>query len=89
MRITSGLRQGAISAAVFCGVMFAVISVDARVRERLAELLTGGGVASFSARAGDVAEALVTAARYQTLENAPLVVFAAVGAVLFVFMFKA
>ena len=89
MRITSGLRQGAISAAVFCGVMFAVISVDARVRERLKELMTGGGVASFTERAGDVVEALVTAARYQTLENAPLVVFAAVGAVLVVFMVRA
>jgi hypothetical protein len=89
MRITSGLRQGAISAAVFCGVMFAVISVDARVRERLTELLAGGGLASFPERAGDVVEALLTAARYQTLENAPLVVFAAVGAVLFVFMVKA
>lgn len=89
MRIASGLRQGAISAAVFCGVMFAIISVDVNVREQMSELVMGGGVSSFSHRTGQVVDALATALRYQTLENAPLVVFAAVGAVLFVFMVKA
>ena len=89
MRITSGLRQAAISVAVFCGVMLAVVSVDTRVRERMSELLAGGSVSSFSDRGGQVVDALVTAIRYQTIENAPLVVFAAVGAVLFVFMVRA
>jgi hypothetical protein len=33
MTIKLGVREGALSAAVFSGVMFALLSVDPRVRE--------------------------------------------------------
>ena len=36
----------------------------------------------------DLGNALMSAVRHQSIENAPLLVFAAVGAVLFVFMLK-
>lgn len=90
MRIKGTLRQIVISTAAFALVMLAVVSVDARVRDRLHDLIRGGdGGGPVSARATELVDALMTAARYQTIENAPLVIFAAVGAVLFVFMIRA
>jgi hypothetical protein len=84
MRIPHALRQVFLSGAVFAGVILAVASVDARVRERARDMLHTGS----PAQVGDVVDALVTAARYHTMDNAPLVVFAAAGALLFVFMFR-
>lgn len=90
MQIKLGIRQTAFSLVVFCGVLVALISVDARVRERVSEVFTGGdGITTWGDRVGDLAEAIGTAIRYQSIENAPLLVFATVGAVLFLFMVKA
>ena len=86
-----GLRQAIASAAVFGAVLLVLVSVDDRVRERFSELLYGGSNGSLTPwgdRAGDLGGALVAAVKHQSLENAPLLVFAAVGAVLFVFMLK-
>ena len=59
------------------------------IRERLSELITGGGdLAGWGARLSEVAEALSTAVRHQSIENAPLLIFATVGAVLFLFMVR-
>lgn len=75
---------------VFCGVLLALVSVDARVRERVGDVVTGGdGITSWGDRVGDLVDALASAVRYQSIENAPLLVFATVGAVLFLFMVKA
>ena len=85
-----GIREGAVSAAVFTAVLFALISIDPRVRDHVSDLLAGGGGASpWGARLGDLGDALWMAARHQSLENAPLLVFATVGAVLTVFMLRA
>lgn len=89
MRIKGTLRQVVLSTAAFGLVMLAVVSVDARVRVRLQDLIQGGDGIAFSTRAGELVDALATAVRYQSLENAPLVVFAAAGAVLFIFMLRA
>jgi hypothetical protein len=90
MKIKLGLRQAFISAAVFCGVILAVVSVDPRVKERLEGLLFGGnGVSSWDNRALELGNALVMAVQTQSIDNAPLMVFAAVGAILFVCMAKA
>lgn len=88
--MTLGIRQTAVSAAVFAAVLIGIISIDARVRDHFAQLVSGGdGVSSWGHRAGEVGSALVAAVRHQSIENAPMVVFAAVGAVLVVFMLKA
>jgi hypothetical protein len=88
--MTLGIRQTAISATVFGAVLVGVMSVDDRVRDHFVQLVWGGdGVSSWGHRAGELGSALVAAARHQSLENAPLLVFAAVGAVLVVFMLKA
>ena len=83
-----GIREGAISATVFAAVVFALISVDPRVRERMSDLFASGSVTPWGDRAGDLVNALVSAVRYQSIENAPLLIFAAAGAVLVAFMLR-
>jgi hypothetical protein len=83
-----GFRDGFISAAVFGVVLLALVSVDPRVEEQMTDLLRAGSVSSWSARLGDVGDALWSAARDHSLDQAPLLVFAAVGTVLTLAMFK-
>ncbi len=88
MTMKLGLREGAISAGVFGGVLFALISVDPRVRDHMADLFGGGGGNSWGSRLGELGDALWMAARHQSIDNAPLLVFATVGVVLTLFMLK-
>jgi len=84
-----GIRQGVVSAAIFGAVLLTLVYVDSRVRERFVDLVSGGhSVSPWGDRAGDLVGALVSAVRYQSLENAPLLVFAAGGAVLVAFMLR-
>jgi hypothetical protein len=86
-----GIRQAIASAAIFGAVLLVLVSVDDRVRDRINDLLYGGSGSSLTPwgdRAGDLGNALLAAVKYQSIENAPLLVFAAVGAVLVVFMLK-
>ena len=89
MSMTLRIRQGALSAAVFAGVLLLLVSVDERVRDRFSALVSGDhSMSPWGDRAGDLGGALMSAVRYQSLENAPLLVFAAAGAVLFAFMLR-
>jgi hypothetical protein len=90
MTLKLGLRDGALSAAVFGAILFALVSVDPRVRDHVSDLVGNGhgGVAPWGTRAAELGDALWSAARYQSIENAPLLVFATVGTVLTVFMLK-
>lgn len=81
-------RDGALSFAIFGGVLFLLSSIDPRVRERVSELVTPSSVSSLGDRVGDLGGALWTAARSQSIENAPLVVFATVGVLLTIFMLR-
>jgi hypothetical protein len=84
-----GIREGMVSAGVFGGLLFALSSVDPRVRDQFANLFAGGvHVGPWGARLGELLDALWAAARHQSVENAPLLVFATVGAVLTVFMLR-
>jgi len=84
-----GFRQGLASAAIFGAVLLMLVSIDDRVRDRFSDLFSGGsGLSPWGDRAGDLGGALVSAFRYQSIENAPLLVFAAAGAVLVAFMLK-
>ncbi|MGB2715545.1 MAG: hypothetical protein WBC51_15290 [Vicinamibacterales bacterium] len=83
------LRQTLGSAAVFVAILAALVSVDARVQERFTEVFAGGdGLSPWGDRLGDLGAALIGALRHQSIENAPLLVFAAGGLVLFLFMVK-
>ncbi len=84
-----GLRQALASTAVFGAVLTVLVFIDDRVRERFGDLLSGGGgVSPWGDRVADLGSALASAARSQSLENAPLLVFAFAGAVLVLFMVK-
>jgi len=84
-----GVRQSLASAAVFASVLIALISVDERVRDRFQDLLSGSAdVGPWSARAADLGNALAGAVRHQSIENAPLLIFAGVSSVLVLFMLR-
>ena len=83
-----GFRQGIASAAVFGAVLLMLVSIDDRVRDRFNDLVGSGGVSPWGDRASDLGNAVMSAIRYQSIENAPLLVFAAAGAILVAFMLK-
>ena len=83
------LRQSMLSLVVFVLVLGGLVSVDTRVKDRFYDLVAGGnGIASWDDRLVQLGDALVSAVRYQSIENAPLLIFATVGAVLFLFMVR-
>ena len=88
--ITRGIKQAFVSTAIFAIVLGVLVSIDDRVRERFSAIVMGGGdgLTPLGDRVGDLGDALMSAVRHQSIENAPLLVFAAVGAVLVVFMVK-
>jgi hypothetical protein len=89
MRVSFGIKQAAISGGIFAALLFALVSIDPHVQDRFYELVAGQGtVSSFTDRASMLGGALMSAVRYQSLENAPMVVFATAGAVLFLFMVR-
>jgi hypothetical protein len=84
-----GTRQAIVSAAVFAALLLMLVSLDPRVRDRFSELVSrGDSPSSLGARAADLGDVLASAVRHQSIENAPLLIFASVGAVLVVFMLK-
>src|SRR5690349_686054 len=77
-----GIREGAVSGVVFVVVMFGLIAVDPRVHDRMSDLFISGGITPWESRLGELGTALWVAARTQSIDNAPMLVFATVGAVL-------
>jgi hypothetical protein len=88
MTTKMGIREGAASAIVFSVVLFALVSVDPRVKSQVSDTLRSGSASSLGHRATDIGSALWSAARDKSLDNAPVRVFATVGAVLTVFMLR-
>lgn len=86
--MTLTIRQRIASVAVFLAVLLMLVYVDDRVRDRFADVASPEGGLALASRTGEVSGALVTAAKYQSIDNAPLLIFAVVGAVLVVFMVK-
>lgn len=82
-----GMRQAIVSPAIFATMLLMLVSFDDRVRDRFADLF-GAGVGPWGDRVADFGSALANAARYQSIENAPLLIFSVVGAVLVLFMFR-
>ena len=89
MTLKFGIRDGAISAAVFAVVLFALVSADPRVHDHVSDLLGNGtAIGPWGDRASDLGSALWMAVKDQSIDNAPMLVFATVGAVLTLFMLK-
>lgn len=83
-----GIKESVLSISLFGGVLLALVSIDDRVRAQVGSMVGGGDGASVTSQAFELGEALIGAARYQSIEHAPLMVFAAVSAVLVLFMVK-
>lgn len=84
-----GIKQSVLSAGLFGAVLLAVVSIDDRVRAQVETIVHGGdGMSSMTSQAVGLGDALIGAARYQSIEHAPLMVFAAVSAVLVLFMVR-
>lgn len=84
-----GAREAILSPVVFGVILLMLASVDERVKERFTSLVSGGdGLAPLGDRLADLGGALISAVRYQSIENAPLVVFATVGVMLVFLMVK-
>ena len=78
------------SAAGLCALLIGLAAIDVRVRDQFAHAFTGRGpaheITSFGARWSDVALISVGAVRDQSVEHAPLVIFAVAAAILLVLM---
>ena len=82
-------RSVLLSTAGFALVALAVAWLDPRVRDKFAQLLhAGDGIASWDNRMLDFVGMVVGIIRSQSVDNGVVMVFAAVGAVLFLFMVR-
>lgn len=88
MKAKFGIRQALVSSAVFAAILTALVFFDAGVRDRFTDLVSSGGASSVTDRVAYFGDAVFDAARHQSLENAPMVVFATAGALLFLFMVR-
>jgi hypothetical protein len=83
------IRQALVSVAVFVVILAALVSFDERVQERFSDVFSSShGISPWGDRVGDLGGALMSALKHQSIENGPLLVFAAGGAVLFLFMVR-
>jgi hypothetical protein len=74
-----------LSAGVIAAVLGVLVSIDVRVREQVQAAVRSASPASAAdagAQVREIGSALVDAARTQSLEHAPLLVFALVATVL-------
>jgi hypothetical protein len=72
-------------------ILVVLVSIDPNVRMKASSMLSdpvGGAVTPFGDKATDLGGALVDALKAQSIDNAPMLVFAVVGGVLFLFMLK-
>ncbi len=84
-------RDTVTSALSFGIVLAALVSFDPRVRVRFWGLFGDPGAGMLSPlgdRFSDLGSAIWTAARDQSIENAPLVIFGVVGVALVIFMLR-
>ncbi len=90
--MTRGLREGALSAAGAVALVGALVAVDDRVRQHVLALADGrrgaAELSGFGDRLQDLASIALVAVREQTLDHAPLVVFALAAIVLVMFMLR-
>ena len=88
-RFPPSLPQLLSSLTVFAVLLVALAWIDDRVKQKIEEVFYGsGGVQGLSYQLADLGDTVWSAIQHQSLENAPLVIFATVGGVLFLFMVR-
>lgn len=86
-----GVRESVASVLVFAAVLAMLVSIDPRVRARFVSLAadpTGSAITPLGDRLSDLSGALWLAAKDQSIENAPLLIFSVIGALLVLFMVR-
>jgi hypothetical protein len=84
-------KRETIGSLLCLAVILAVlVSIDPRVQMSASAILDdpGGTMSPLGDRISDFGDALLDALRDQSLDNAPMMIFAVVGGVLFLFMLK-
>jgi hypothetical protein len=78
--------------AGICAIVVGLAVIDERVRSEMAALLSGRGssveIAGFSGRVHELGMVAMQAVRDQSIEHAPLTLFALVALVLFALMLR-
>jgi hypothetical protein len=88
-RFPPSVPQALASLAIFVMLLASLAWVDQRVHDKFSTLLSSGqDMGSLTHRASELVDTISTAVRYQSIENAPMVLFATVGGVLFLFMVR-
>ena len=82
------LPQALASLAVFVILVVGLASVDQRVRDKFTTVLSDNSMSSWAQGGAELVDVVVSAVRYQSIENAPFVLFATVGGMLFLFMVR-
>jgi len=86
------LGDALISTGALAVLLLVLMSVDPRVRERVADAVYAthniSEVTGAVAQVRDVSKVLLTAARDHSIEHAPMMVFAAAATVLVLFMLR-
>jgi hypothetical protein len=90
--IRERIYGGVIASAGFLALLGGLAVIDRRVRRELTLLFSGSGppqgLATMGERVSDLALIVLQAARDQTIEHAPLVIFGLAAAVLVLFMMR-
>jgi hypothetical protein len=86
------ISDGLISMGALVVLLVALVSIDDRVRERVADILrtppSSAEIAGTGAQVGQLSSAVFDAARDQSVEHAPMVIFGVAATVLVVFMLR-
>ncbi len=86
-----GIGEVVGSAVCLVAVLATLVAIDGRVHERFDALVTrasSDGLSTWGERAAALGGAVVQVARDRSIDQAPLLVFAAVGAALLIFMLR-
>jgi hypothetical protein len=82
------LKDTLIFVLPIAALLLFLISLDERVQMYVKQSMQSSAVTNASATAESFGSLMLVAAREQSAENAPFVIFTAAGLILFVFMFR-
>lgn len=92
VRVRRPLGDALISVGALGMLLAGLVSVDERVRQQVGLRLTGATAREELQSAGvqvhDLLAVIIEAARYQSIEHAPMLLFVLAASILFVFMLR-
>jgi hypothetical protein len=83
-----GARESLTSALCFAIILGMLIALDARVRDRFVGVMHDAATEPWGERVGAFGAIILQAARDQSIEHAPLLIFSLVATVLVLFMLR-